>query len=218
MKITKTIFILTILCIAQFGSSQKVFRNVIEISTNVGFSSDLAPLHTISSFSSPEDIIMEQRSPARVRSFALSLGGYLTKRSGFKVTAGQLEFGYDYKGRLETSNTPISDSYRVTYLDFGIVLMHRIPISESLKILVNSGFHFNTDGSPRSGTINYGNRNSYSASGYVGAEIPMFGNHFFINGGLQVKYPLKQYNRDRGSGIQYLPYFIGIKIGVNYQF
>jgi len=218
MKIAKTIFFCASIFFSHHLVSQNVFNKVVEIHTNIGISNDFAPLGEYTSFSLNENIIMEQKSFASVRSFGISLGKFISDNYGFRFTLGQQEYGFDYKGRTSISNTIVTDSYRVNYIDFSFEVLNRIWLSETLKLLVNVGLHLNTDPSPRSRTINIGNKDSASASFETGIEYPMFSNSFFVIAGLQFRLSLKRYNHKRMLDNKYKPYLIGLKIGINYQF
>lgn len=219
MKITNLIIFCIIIFCAQNSFGQIVYRNVIEVSTNLGFSNDFGS-NSVEYRSSTlgENILIEEKSSVLVRSFGISYSRFLSDSEGIRLSFGQLEYGFDFKGTAVNSNRQISDFYRVTYLDFSLEILNKLQLTKSIKLLSSAGFHYNTDESPRSGTIVLNNKNSCSGSLTAGLEYPMLGDRFFVNASIHFRFPLNNYRHTFLVANKYLPYFIGLRLGVNYQF
>ena len=218
MKFIKTIIILILINLANVSYSQNILNNVVELSIDNGFANDLGTLGTYKRFNFPEDIEIDSRRSARTKNITFSFTRYLYRRNGIKISFGHSEYGFDFDGKTETSRVSIKDFYRATYLEWGISYIHRVPISMIINLLLEPGIRYHSDADTKSSTINFLDKDSYSISSYMGLEIPMIGERFFANLGLQFKLPLHRYDYSFNSTQRLYPYFIGIKIGLNYQF
>lgn len=200
------------------GVSQYGFNKFIEIHTNLGYSNDNAPVGQYLAPALPENILIQEKSFVFARSAGISLGYYLTKNFGIKASIGQLQFGFDFKGETLLTQTDVASTFKVTYVDLAFGLLFRKAITENTKLISSLEYRINTDESPKSAVINLSTENATSVSFYTGLEYPMYGNRFFANLGFFGSYPLKTYNRPREFGNKYLPYFLGLRIGINFQF
>jgi len=203
----------TITCV---GQDQK--RNALELNVDLGISYDFGAPEIYMTWAFFEDLVAENRSPARTRNWSVCYTRFINPKNGIKISFGQTQFGFDYGGKLQNSETPIIGFHRLTNLEFGVSYLRKISISEHALILIEPGLRYHSDGSSESNAINISTLDVFSFSGYTGIEFPMMGDHFFTNVGLQVKLPLQRYNFDFGSNPPYYPYFIGVKIGVSFQF
>jgi len=223
MKMTNFISFCVILFFSHFAIGQKDHYKkdkyrIVEIHTYNGFSNNFAPLGNYRSIGFSGVILIEQKSFASVQGFGISLGKYGSDDFGFKFSLGVLEYGFDYEGRTAISNILTSDAYRVTYVDISAGVMHRIWKSETAELRIEGGFHRNTNSNSNSRTINLSTKNSHSISFDIGAESPMPINNLFVYISLHFRFPLQRFNYRRTPDTKFKPYFMGFKLGTNYQF
>ena len=218
MKITKVVLIIAFLSLTNFCFSQEYKKNVAEFNFDFGISKDFGTKSTFNAFSFPEHIQIEKSSIARAINFNLSFTRYLNNNHGIKLLFGRTKFGFDFEGAVEVTGRKVIGYQRTKYLEFGISYIRRIPLTSSTKLLLAPGIRYHSDGSPHSNAINFIRNDSFAFSSYSGIEFPMHGEDFFANIGLQVKLPLQRYNNVFDGPEGYYPYFIGVKVGVNYQF
>jgi hypothetical protein len=199
-----------------FGQNQRL--NAIELTADIGISHDLGETAKYKTFTFFEDLVVEGRTIARTRNWSLNYTRLLNPKNGVKISFGQTQFGFDYEGKLQNTGTPLRGFFQLTNLEFGLSYLRKIFQSNGVALLVEPGIRYHSDASPRSNAIIISGQDAFSLSVYTGLEFPMVGDNFFTNLGLQIKLPLQRYNIDRGTDTPYYPYFIGIKIGVNFQF
>ncbi len=218
MKFVKAIIVFIFLCLGFCGYSQINLTSVIELSVDHGLSNDLADGNRFSSFNGSGDILVSNRRLARTRNISVGYTILLNSKNGFKISFGYATYGFDYKGIFINSQNPINDLYRKTFLEWGVSYVYKIPVFPTARLIIEPGIRYHSNGNPTSNAIVFADKDSFSISNYTGFEIPMMGNNFFVTVGLQLKIPLQRYNFGFNENEGYYPYFIGLKIGVNYQF
>lgn len=219
MKAMNSIVIAILMCTSTISYCQFELRNAFELSIDYGFSSDYGSgeFYTLNNFGS-QVIYVENRSPVRTKNTALSYSRFLNPKNGFKISFGMANYGFNIKGKTNINNTPFKGTYKINYLEWGLSYIRRVPIAQNFKLLIEPGLRYHSDGSPDSDGITIFRDDSFSFSLYSGIETLMIGNNFFANIGLQLKLPVERYDFEFDHRPAFYPYFIGLKIGVNYQF
>jgi len=217
MKTIKAIFVYIFLCLSQNGNSQNDLSSVLELNINFGLSNDLAEVRE---GYLPSDamsiIVINKRWFARLNYFSFGYTKLINPKNGIKASFGLTKYGFDYDDIQITKNS----TYRINYMELGISYVYRTPTFSTAKLVLEPGFRYHWNAtSPVLNAISFRHIDSFSFSSYAGFEVPMLANNFFISAGLQVKVPLHRYNTEFSvTNDGYYPYFIGIRIGVNYQF
>ncbi len=218
MRITNYLPLLFLFCTAKICSSQSYFKNVIEINSDVGLSNDSNNIGIYSGFRILSEFIIQNRRFARSRNIAFSFKRFISPSNGFKLQFGHSKYGFNFEGRVRSTNLYIKDYYRTSFFEWGLSYIRKIKIGEITNLLLEPGILYHTNSRTKTENINFFRKDSFSASCYTGLEFPMAGNNFFANVGLQFKLPLERYNHDFDQWPGFYPYFIGIRIGANYQF
>jgi len=218
MKITIPFTLLFCLSLTTISFGQERSFNIIELSYDLGLSNDLAPLGTYNSFRTSQQIEVEKRSFAIVRNVAFSYSRYFTEEHGLEILVGYAKYGFDYENKPNSSTSLTGDSYRTSYLEWGLSYVHRIPILNLSSLLIKPGLRYHSDASSFSRTIYFINKNSFSLSTYVGYEFPTSAKNIFVNFGLQAKIPLERYNFDFNGNSGFFPFFFGLKVALSGQF
>ena len=217
MKLASTVFLLFL---SILSNAQYDYNNIVELTYDFGISNDFADDAFYNSNTSSELILVEKRSSIRTRNIGFGYTRLLNRKNGIKASFAVAKFGFHIKGSTDQTNTNFNNSYTISFLEWGLSYVRCFPLSHSRKIIVEPGLRYHSDGSPRSNGISITRKDSYSFSLYSGYELPMAGNNYFVNVGLQIKIPLEVYNINLSLNEpkDFLPYFIGFKIGVNFQF
>lgn len=218
MKITKTIIILFLSIWTTFGYGQSDYTFVLEINADYGLSNDFSDNEYYRTRTFGELLYVDQRSTMRTRNYMFSTAWFFNRKSGAKISFGLSTFGFNAIGRNDVTGALLNSSYQITLLEWGLSYTRRFTLSESATLLVEPGLRYHSDGDTNSPVIRISRNDAFAFSWYTGIEIPMQGNQFFANLGLQVKIPLERYSNDFSEQPPYHPYFIGVKFGVNFQF
>ena len=197
--------------------SQDYKKNVFELYIDMGFSNDFGKQRLYQTLSFMEEVFVENKRFISARNFGISYSRYLNDQNGIKFQFGKAKYGFDFEGITGINKRPVIGFQHITHLEFGLSYIRRIPLGTSSVLLIEPGFRYHYDASPQSDNIFVRVIDSFSFSSYTGMEFPMMGDRFFANLGLQIKLPILRYNRDIGEPAYY-PYFIGLRVGVNYQF
>lgn len=218
MKITNTIIITFVLSWTMTGFSQTFYKNNLEINVDYGFSNDYSEGEFYRTRTFGELLNVESRSSARTRNYTFSFARLFNRNNGLKLSFGLSEFGLDARGRNSATLELINASYRITHLEWGATYVRRFTLSENAILLIEPGLRFHSDGSQSSPTIRISREDAFAFSFYSGVEVPMVGQNFFANLGIQFKIPLESYSYNKETQPAYYPYFIGLKLGINFQF
>jgi len=207
------IFICT-LAVPTFIYSQNYFKNSIDLSFDVGFSNDLASPEKYKTISTIEDLIVNRTSLARVSSWSISFTRFIDPKNGIKFSFGEHQFGFYFDGILEVSRIPVNERQLFSSKEWGLSYVRRIPILTDANLVFEPGLRFHSDFTIESFTLSFFNKNSFSFSTFMGVELPLVQDIFFVNAGLQIKMPLEKYNYTFGNEEPYYPFFFGIKLGL----
>ena len=212
-----------ILCLflwSPMGKGQDHFKNILEFDLGIGTTNDMSGNKTYNLFNSMEDLVNTNRRSPWVINMALGFSHFISSNNGIKFTFGFNHYGFDYSGQLSASNTLINGSFRTRFLEIGMSFFRRTRLSKMTQLIIESGFRYHSDPSFQSDGLLFSFQESISLSNYLGVEIPMSGYNYFTNAGIQVKLPLRRYNFDSIPPLSpsYYPYFIGLKIGLDFQF
>ena len=218
MNSLKTIVVLFFIFLSTLSYSQKRLSNFVEMSVTAGLTHDFEPTGLYDSRNQTANTVVQSKSFARSKGYSFGIGGLLFKETGIKFSGGRTEYGFKFDGNLENSSTSFNDQFKVIYLEFYVGLIQKFRLNESFKLLFDGGVAFHTGADRLTDNIVLYVRNSRSILSFAGIEIPMAGNNFFINAGLQFRFPMRSYNKGTFSPTEYRPYFIGLKIGMNFQF
>lgn len=206
------------MCVFTLSFAQFDHKNAFEISRDYGLSNDLGPGETYRTFIS-DYIIIDKKTSAKTKNIEASYTRYINSFNGIKFSVGLSKYGFDYEGVTMISNTQMEGSIRVRYLEFGISYLARIPIFQNTKLLIEPGLRYHLDESSTSSSIVFRRSNAFSASIFSGLEFLMIGENIFTIVGLQLKLPLQKYNDTLSPTTPPIyPFFIGLKIGIKYQF
>ena len=219
MKTMNSIIITILICVYSTTYCQTDFKNVFELSVDYGFSSDLASGETYNINTFPSQIIsVENRSPVKTRNATFGYSRFLNSKNGLKASFAFANYGFDISGRTDVTNTFLKATYTITYLEWGLSYIRRLPITEDFKLLIEPGLRYHSDGSQQSGGIRITRKDAFSFSLYSGIETPMMGESLFANVGILIKLPIQRYDYTFSDSIAFYPYFIGFKLGINFQF
>jgi len=223
MKITKTLILFFALSWSSLCFGQEYFNNVIELSFEAGLINDLkSDKSYLDRFDQSKVINFENRNFARASNFGFSYSTYIKPKFGIKLLYSRTTFGFDYSiiEQGSTATNPESfGSVRTTHAELGIALIWKTPLTPFINLLLEPSIRLHTEHEVNSNSIIIYTTDSFSLTNFAGIEFPIFSDNFFINTGVQIKIPLKSYSFmgwDEYPG--YYPYFIGIRIGVNYHF
>jgi len=218
MKITSILAIALLLITPLLCQGQQKLSYFVEIHTNIGYSGDFSNSVEYRSPSVNGNIYVYKRSHIFTRGFGISLGKYFSQHFGFKVSFGQIQYGFDFQGVTASTNIPVFDAYSVTYLDFSAGFLFRQKLSKQIKFISSASYHFNSSAREDSPSLTLNPDEASSLSLYTGLEFPMSGNRFFANAGFFFSYPLLTYNRNFIIDNEFLPYFVGLRVGFSYMF
>ena len=59
---------------------------------------------------------------------------------------------------------------------------------------------------------------AYSFSGFMGIESPIYKDQLFTNFGIHIKLSLSNYSQESAFVESYYPFFIGLRLGLNFRF
>lgn len=204
---------------------QENLNNALEVSFAYGPANDLTPMGTypISNFfGSPTDAIeIENKSHITAQNIGFSYTNYFNSKHGIKLQFGIIQTGFDFSGRFQVSGLRVIDSYRLELYEWGVSYIYKIPISKFAVLMIEPGLrYYSFSDAPRSNLFGISRKDAFSALSFIGIELPLIGNNFFLNAGIQAKLPLQKYNNKFNFNSQpdYYPYFIGAKIGVSFRF
>jgi len=218
MKITYSPLIYLFLLASFAANSQSLNKNIIEINSDFGLSSNLDSEGIFNRSAFPNEIFVTRISKTRTQNYAFCYSRLFNASSGIKLSIGKSVFGFSYQGTIVQTNEITTDAFRSSYLEFGVSYIHRIFIYEGSILLLEPGLRYHSDANRTSGSINFYDKDTFSSSLYAGMEFPLSNNDFFLNAGLQIKLPFGRYNQEFDPSSSFRPYFVGIKIGVNFQF
>lgn len=168
-------------CYSQFD-----FKNSLEFNTSYGISGDYGDIQSYMTFAPLETINLSNKSAARTRNFELSYTRFFTSKNGVKASLGLARYGFDYSGISDISSEVVNGIYRLQYLELGLSYCRRIPISKTTQVLVEPGFRYHLNGEFTASSIFVFFNESYSFSLYSGYEMPLIGDNYFVNVGLQL--------------------------------
>ena len=223
MRFTKAIIISSLLFITITGFAQSEYKNVVEIGFSFGLSNTIGSFDTYSVLNSSigpifMPISIKEKYSSRVPNFNVSYTRYIDNKNGIKISLGRVDYGLKFRRETASTNGILIENHTVKFVEFGLSYARKIQVSSYAKIIIEPGllFHIN----PEYGTRNFQvlHRNAFSFASFTGIEFPIVENNFTINSGLLLKLPIMKYDYPRDPELGYYPYFIGIKLGMNYQF
>ena len=198
-------------------NAQSYFRNSIELNIDYGISGNSHDASTYDYQFNADQILVNEKTTVRSRNYQVGITRFLNAKSGIKASFGYANYGFNLEGNFDLLGTRFDNSYTISYLEWGISYIRRIPFKLG-HFLFEPGLRYHSDGSPRSSGIYISRKDALSFSFYSGYELPMVGNNFFTNLGLQIKVPVESYSSELSDSPSFYPYFIGLKLGVNFQF
>ncbi|MEM9546372.1 MAG: hypothetical protein AAGA77_10375, partial [Bacteroidota bacterium] len=181
------------------------------MSFNVGFTSrfNIPDLHP--TIFNTQDFRVNRINAIRERNWTLSYTRFIDPANGIKFSYGSYSFGFYYNGLFESSDIRVNNRARYFSDEWSLSYVRRIPFSKESHLIFEPGLLFHSNIRPEAFTLSISTKNSFSVSTFVGVEIPLASNDFFINTGILVKLPIEKYNFTFNQEPDFYPYYIGVR-------
>ena len=220
MRIIITINLFLLFIIPYTSFSQGKINTALSVNIEFGLSSDGNNSNRYPfDVGVTSDIVLVQKRKFRVlHNYNLSYTRFFAKEHGISLSCGISSYGFEYEGVSENSGNKVSGYYQTNRSEIGLSYVHRSALSPKVFMLFEPGIRYHTEGDFTTNRVWLIGQSAYSFSGFAGFEFLQNRCGIFTNIGVQVKVALTEYNRIFRSTEAFYPYFIGIRLGVNFRF
>ena len=220
MRIIITINLFLLFIIPNTSFSQGKINTALSVNIEFGLSSDGNNSNRYPfDVGVTSDIVLVHKREFRIlHNYNFSYTRFFAKEHGISLSCGISSFGFEYEGISENSGIEVSGYFQTNRSEIGVSYIHRSALSPKAFLLFEPGIRYHNEGDFTTNRVWLIGKSAYSFSGFAGLEFPQTSTGIFTCIGIQVKAALSEYNRIFSTSEPFYPYFIGIRLGVNFRF
>ncbi len=218
----KIYFAFILFCCSLSLNAQNTPRFKVGVSVGMAYTGSLVYGDRYQVVDSSPAFIIKNTNPSRLTNYNFGVGYILSNSFSIIGIIGVAKYGFGYKVTVDSPGSIIfnkSGTYKSKMTEVSLSGEYHLSLSKDIQFIIQPGIAWYTNQGYDSQSLQiFQKNNNYSALLFIGVEIPISINRFYISAGLNTKIALADFGNTFSFDNKYHPYALGLQTTISYKF